>query len=254
MKNVICFILFFFLLSACSKPSPEQDYQVFLDTEAAYNEQRSDSLFQKSKEAYADFTRKHINSTFAQGIFSENRWTRRLTMEQLEGVLSVVKDSAFMDTETYKNAVDRIHRMKTTIPGNEYTDIISKDPEGNPTALADFAEKGKYILLDFWASWCPPCRAGMPALVTLYEKHKGDKFEIVGYSLDQTEEAWKKGITDLNITWPQMSDCAFWDSPGVKRYAVQSIPHLLLIDPHGVIVERGIPEDQLERILLKYLD
>ena len=254
MKRIFNFVLIAVLFTACSKPSAEKDYQVFLETEAAYNEQGSDSLFEKGKEVYADFMIKHINTPFAQEIFSESRWTRRLTQDQLDKVLQQVKDPAFMETEDYKSAVGRIHAMKTTIPGNAFTDIKSKDPAGNSIALSDFAGKGKYILLDFWASWCPPCRAEMPTIVALYEKYKDKNFEIVGYSLDQTEAAWKKGIEDLHITWPQMSDCAYWDSPGVKLYAVQSIPQLLLINPEGLIVERGFYGEELQKILTKYLD
>jgi thiol-disulfide isomerase/thioredoxin len=135
--------------------------------------------------------------------------------------------------------------MKTSIPGNPFKDIISKDPQGNEIKLSDYAGKGKYILLDFWASWCPPCRAEMPRLVELYDTYKDKNFEIIGYSLDEDEDAWKKGIEQLNITWPQMSDCESWDSPAVKLYAVQAIPCILLIDPDGTIIERDLAGEEL---------
>ena len=112
--------------------------------------------------------------------------------------------------------------------------------------MANYVGKGKYVLLDFWASWCPDCRKEMPALVELYAACKDKNFEIVGYSLDKDKEAWKKGIEDLNITWPQFSDCDFWNSQGAKRYAVQFIPLTVLIDPEGNIIERGLNMDELK--------
>lgn len=252
--------------------NPEKDYQVCQTAEKAYNaladkyeqevsagilteeakaifDKESEALFEKTKSAYTDFYKNNINTAFAQKIFSESLWTRRLDVSQLEFVVQAVIDSAFKESDAYKSAADRLFRMKNTRPGNAYTNIVSKDPEGNIVELASYVGKGKYVLLDFWASWCPDCRKEMPALVELYAVYKDKNFEIVGYSLDRDNGAWRKGIEALNITWPQLSDCSFWNSQGAKLYAVQFIPLSVLINPEGIIVERGLDVDTLKEKL-----
>jgi peroxiredoxin len=261
------------ICSACKK-SPEEAYQPCLDAEKSYNQlddkyeeakkngtltpefeaaldKEAEVLFEKAKEAHAVFFENYINTPYAQKIFSETRWTRRLNMEQLERVINKVSDPVFKETDIYKNGAARIDIMKNTKPGHSYTNIVSKDPDGNPVQLSDYVGKGKYVLLDFWASWCPDCRKEMPALVELYNTFKDKNFEIVGYSMDKTDEAWKKGIEDLNISWPQMSDCDFWNSQGTKLYAVQSIPQTILINPEGIIIERGLSVNELLKKLVE---
>jgi len=277
MKNLLCLLCLVLFCSACKTRNPEKDFQDCKTAEDAYNalsdkyeketstrtltpeeqtayDNESDSLFEKAKAVYADFYKNNINTAFAQNIFSESRWTRRLNASQLDMVIQAVADTAFKETDAYKNAVDRLLRMKISLPGNPYTNIVSKDPQGNAIELANYVGKGKYVLLNFWASWCPDCRKEMPSLVELYAANKDKNFEIVGYSLDKNSDAWVKGITDLNITWPQMSDCDFWNSQGVKLYAVQAIPLTVLINPEGNIIGRGLDMDTLKEklaILLK---
>jgi len=249
MKNVVYLIGLALLFYACHPKNPEKEYQNCLAAEAAYNTESSDSLFEKAKEIYAEFYKNNINTSFGQKIFAESRWTRSLNAKQLELIVQSVTDEAFKETDAYKNAVDRLFRMKNALPGNLYTNIISTDPEGNKIALADFAGNGKYVLLNFWASWCPDCRKEMPELVKLYADYKDKNFEMVGYSLDKEKETWIKGIKTLNITWPQFSDCDYWNSQGAKLYAVQYIPVTILINPEGKIIERGLNPDELKEKL-----
>ena len=275
MKNVFyLFTLAFALLCfSCNNNSgnPDKDYQNVLkaeaelkDIESQYNKAKEegsltdelgdkldkeyDDQFEKVKEVYTLFLKNNINTPQGEEIFTTSRWTRRLNQDQLESVLGKAGNE-FKATEAYQKSNERLHNMKTSVPGNTYKDIISKDPNGNEIALSEYAGKGKYVLLDFWASWCPPCREEMPNLVNLYEKYKDKNFEIVGYSLDQKENAWKNGIEKMNMTWPQMSDCEYWDSPAVKLYAIQSIPCIILIDPEGKIIERGLNVDDLTKKL-----
>ena len=127
-----------------------------------------------------------------------------------------------------------------------FVDFEMQTPEGKTVKLSDYVGKGKVVLVDFWASWCGPCRREMPNLVETYAKYKGKNFEIVGVSLDQDGAAWKEAIKKLDMTWPQMSDLKFWQSEGAQLYAVNSIPHTVLIDGSGKIIARGLHGEELQ--------
>lgn len=130
--------------------------------------------------------------------------------------------------------------LQATQPGMPFVDIQAPTPQGNTLRLSDYAGKGKYVLVDFWASWCGPCRASMPQLKELYAKYHDKGFEVVGVSLDAKKEAWLKGIADLELPWPQMSDVKLWDSAGAAEYGIKGIPCTILIGPDGKIVGRNL--------------
>ena len=151
------------------------------------------------------------------------------------GVLLLKQNYYYMD-----------EKMKATAVGQKFTDFEMQTPEGKTVKLSDYVGKGKVVLVDFWASWCGPCRREMPNLVEAYAKYKNKNFEIVGVSLDQSADAWKEAIKKLNITWPQMSDLKYWNCEGAQLYAVSSIPHTVLIDGEGTILARGLHGDELQ--------
>ena len=146
-----------------------------------------------------------------------------------------------------------VKQMKATAVGQKFTDFEMQTPEGEKVKLSDYVGKGKVVLVDFWASWCGPCRREMPNLVDLYAKYKNKNFEIVGVSLDQSGEAWKNAIKQLNISWPQLSDLKYWDCEGAKLYAVSSIPHTVLIDKDGTILARGLAGEALQEKLAEVI-
>lgn len=119
--------------------------------------------------------------------------------------------------------------------GQKFLDIKSKTPDGKSISLSDYAGKGKVVLVDFWASWCGPCRNEMPFIVSLYEKYKDKGFEIVGVSLDNEHTKWVDYIKSANMSWVQMSDLGGWESNAARIYNVESIPYTVLIDKNGVI-------------------
>ncbi|KAA6347033.1 Thiol-disulfide oxidoreductase ResA [termite gut metagenome] len=143
--------------------------------------------------------------------------------------------------------------LNTIEIGRQFVDFAMKTPNGQPVKLSDYVGKGKVVLLDFWASWCGPCRVEMPNLIKTYEQYRNKGFEIVGVSLDKDNEAWKNGIKQLGITWPQMSDLKYWDCEGSNLYGVRSIPETVLIDEDGVIMARGLRGEALQNKLAEIL-
>lgn len=159
-------------------------------------------------------------------------------MEQIPATYE--NDEAIVKIKAY------VQKQQATAVGQKFTDFEMQTPDGKPVKLSDYAGKGKLVLVDFWASWCGPCRQEMPNLVEAYAKYKNKNFEIVGVSLDRTADDWKKGIETLGITWPQMSDLKYWNCEGAQLYGVNSIPHTVLIDGEGTIVARGLHGEELQ--------
>ncbi len=136
-----------------------------------------------------------------------------------------------------------LNKSSTFTPGMTAPDLVGNTPEGEPYALSKM--RGKYVLIDFWASWCGPCRRENPNVVALYGKYKEKGFDILGVSLDRTEDAWKKAIEQDNLTWKHISDLKGWKSEHAALYSVTSIPQTLLIDPEGKIIQRNLRGEQL---------
>lgn len=131
-------------------------------------------------------------------------------------------------------------------------DFTQNDINGNPISLETF--KGKYILLDFWASWCEPCRRENPNLVEVYKKYHEKGFEIVGISLDEDKEAWANAIKKDNLTWPQLSDLKGEANEVAKLYNVTALPYNYLIDAKGMLVARLLKKERLQNKLKEIFD
>ena len=159
--------------------------------------------------------------------------------------------------KTYPNSmyVKDYHAKVTDIlrlaPGSVAPEIEMNDVNGVPVKLSSL--RGKYVMIDFWASWCGPCRQENPALVKVYQKFKSKGFQIYGVSLDNNDASWKKAIMDDNLTWVHVSDLQRWGSSVVKSYGVEGIPYSFLIDKEGKIIARGLRSEALEKKLNELL-
>ena len=135
--------------------------------------------------------------------------------------------------------------------GAAATEIALPQPNGETFKLSSL--KGKYVLVDFWASWCPPCRAENPNIVAAYQQYKNKNFDILGVSLDDDKEAWQAAIQKDHLTWHHVSDLKRWESAAARAYNVQGIPTNFLIDPNGVIVARDLRGKALQQKLQELL-
>ena len=136
-----------------------------------------------------------------------------------------------------------IQRSGTSTPGFEAPDLVGMTPDSQSYALSKM--RGKVVLVDFWASWCGPCRRENPNVVANYNKYKDKGFDILGVSLDREPNAWKKAIKDDGLPWHHISDLKGWQSSHAALYSVTSIPQTVLIDKDGKILARNVRGDQL---------
>ena len=135
---------------------------------------------------------------------------------------------------------------KNAVVGKQFTDLEEPDVDGNMHKLSEYVGKGKWVLVDFWASWCGPCLREMPNVVKAYETYHAKGFDVVGLSFDNKKEPWVQAIADQNMPWTHLSDLKGWRTVASGVYDVNSIPDNLLIDPQGKIVARGLRGEALQ--------
>ena len=150
-----------------------------------------------------------------------------------------------------KSLIGRVTRIKGVMVGSAAPEISLRDTTGNAIALSSL--RGKYVLVDFWASWCGPCRAENPNVVRMYNKYKDKGFTIYGVSLDRTKAEWQRAIRNDNLPWTHVSDLKFWQSTAAQQYGVQAIPQTFLLDKEGKIIAKNLRGDALEHKLEEIL-
>lgn len=193
------------------------------------------------------------NITNPVGVSVLKSFYYQMDTDKLAAALDQIPANLMEGDETLARIKEVIAKKIATAPGQKFTDFAMKTPDDKDIKLSDYAGKGKIVLVDFWASWCGPCRVEMPNVKEAYAKYKDKGFEIVGVSLDRNVADWKKGIEDLGITWPQMSDVKYWDCEAAAIYGVQAIPATVLIDKDGTILKRDLRGSDLAEELEKLL-
>ena len=168
--------------------------------------------------------------------------------EFLKGLFDEHK-SSINNSEYTKQFYERFLKFSSIAVGSIAPEITLNDPNGKAIALSSL--RGKVVLIDFWASWCGPCRAENPNNVKLYNKYKSKGFEIYGVSLDKKREDWLEAIKEDGLTWVHVSDLKYWDSEAAALYKIEAIPATVIIDKEGKIVAKNLRGAELETFLKK---
>ena len=170
-----------------------------------------------------------------------------LDAQQLESALGKL-DTPLHEMEEYKLMYSKMERMLAVDIGQKYTDFGLETPEGELLKISD-VHQGQVLLIDFWASWCGPCRRANPEVVEIYNSYHDEGFEILGVSLDRDTARWVQAIADDQLTWNHISDLKYWNSAGAELYGVSSIPHTVLIDRDGIINAKNLHGDELKEAI-----
>jgi peroxiredoxin len=184
------------------------------------------------------------------GAFVANRYLYQADLASLKKVMDGI-DPSHMEADEAVKLKERIAKLETVEIGKKLPALSQATPTGDPLSISDV--KGQVVLVDFWASWCRPCRAQNPELVALHKEFSGRGFEIVGVSFDDNKEAWTEAIAKDGLTWPQMSDLGGWNNAAADLYSIRAIPQNIVIDSKGVIVLRNASIAEIREYLAKKL-
>jgi peroxiredoxin len=199
----------------------------------------------KKKELTKNFILANANNIAGQRTFLLTPYA--LNVDDLTTMVANIENK---ETETAKVIQERLTNVESVETGNSFVDVELNNVNGEPVKLSSVAGKGTCVLIDFWASWCGPCRRENPNVVALYKQYHDKGFDIVGISRDRQKEAWLKGIADDGLTWTHL-----WDKDGVacKAYVVDFIPTTFLLDKEGKIIARDLRGDALRDKLKELL-
>lgn len=161
-------------------------------------------------------------------------------------------DEKYPNTKNIVTVKQQLDEMRALSVGQPAPEISLPNPAGQNVNLSDL--RGNYVLIDFWAAWCKPCREENPNVVRLYEKYNSKGFEVFGVSLDRTREAWLRGIEEDGLVWTQVSDLQYFNSAAADTYQINAIPATYLIDPDGKIIAKDLRGSRLEEKLKELLD
>lgn len=206
-------------------------------------------IVQTEREKYID---EHPLSMYSFMYFISS--VNNMAFEEAKEMLVKFKASEkYASNKNLAEAEMNLNAIEALQPGNIAPDFVQNDPQGNPVKFSDIYKNNKVTMVDFWASWCGPCRNFNPKLVKIYQQYHKKGFEILAVSLDRDKESWEKAIKDDKLTWHHVSDLGFWDNAVAREYRINSIPQNLFVDQDGKIIGRRVSEEKIAELLDEYL-
>lgn len=251
MKRIYYILSIALVMTACQREDKSakimEDYHALHETIMTQLEQTespevADSLIAEFIDQAFDLQQAQPESDAAYTILEDLYYL--LSLEQKEQAFAVLNPDS-LEARGLKRQYDAFLAEQQTAIGLTYTDFSALTADGNQMALSDFVGKTDFLLVDFWASWCGPCRRSMPGLKDLLATH-GDRLAILGISVDESEEAWLQAVEELGLTWQQLRD---QNDEGTTSYGIIAIPSTILISRDGTIIARNPSHEEIEELI-----
>lgn len=201
-----------------------------------------------------DFIKANPKSPVSVDVAQNMVYTAKFSKADMDNLLQAI-DPSLRETPGHKQLKESLESMAPIALGEKYKDLELVDENGKTVQLSDYVKPGQYNMVEFWASWCGPCRGEIPHLRHVYDAYgKGkDAFNMISVSIDDKEKDWKQALKEENMKWTQLCDLKGWKGEVINKYKIQGVPFCLILDKEGRIIDHGVRGSELDVVLIKYL-
>ena len=201
-----------------------------------------------------DFIKANPKSPVSVDVAQNMVYSAKFSKAEMENLLQAI-DPSLRETAGYKQLQKSLEEIAPIALGEKYKDLELVDENGKTVQLSDYVKPGQYNMVEFWASWCGPCRGEIPHLRHVYDAYgKGkDAFNMISVSIDDKEKDWKQALKEENMKWTQLCDLKGWKGEVINKYKIQGVPFCLILDKEGRIIDHGVRGSELDVVLIEYL-